>query len=122
MIRFFERHTKITWMIVFLIALAMFVISSKSFYGASSSGILSIVYHPLAFFFLGVFLLLAVVQGKNVSKMIPVVLAVVIYGITDEVHQLFVPGRAFSVGDIILDMVGASFATLLYAVLLIFRN
>ncbi len=30
-----------------------------------------------------------------------------IYGITDELHQLYVPGRAASIGDIIADFIGA---------------
>lgn len=38
-----------------------------------------------------------------------------IYAVTDEVHQLFVPGRVFSVWDILIDSAGALlFATLAY--------
>lgn len=122
MIRFFERHERITWTVVGVIALSIFLISSRSFYGHSSFGVLSLIYHVSAFFLLSLFLLFAVVRGRYVSMMFPALIAVIIYGITDEVHQLFVPGRYFSVGDIILDMVGASLASLLYALLLIIRQ
>lgn len=31
----------------------------------------------------------------------------VIYGITDEIHQLFVLGRAFKVSDLVMDSIGS---------------
>ncbi len=31
----------------------------------------------------------------------------VFYGITDEIHQLYVPGREFTAGDILADSIGA---------------
>ena len=31
----------------------------------------------------------------------------VVYGVSDEVHQVFVPGRAFQLGDLALDALGA---------------
>jgi len=31
-----------------------------------------------------------------------------LYAVSDEVHQIFVPGRAFAVGDIIIDTLGAA--------------
>lgn len=31
----------------------------------------------------------------------------VIYGLTDEIHQIFVPGRAFQVSDLVMDSVGS---------------
>jgi VanZ family protein len=31
----------------------------------------------------------------------------VFYGITDEIHQLYVPGREFAAGDILADSIGA---------------
>ncbi len=38
-----------------------------------------------------------------------------VYAVTDEIHQLFVPGRAFSLWDILIDSAGALiFATLAY--------
>lgn len=37
-----------------------------------------------------------------------------IYALSDEIHQYFVPGRAFQVSDIILDIVGVIVGTLVF--------
>lgn len=34
------------------------------------------------------------------------------FGVTDEIHQFFVPGRSFQVSDLLMDAAGAGFATL----------
>ncbi|WP_018467266.1 VanZ family protein [Calidithermus timidus] len=36
----------------------------------------------------------------------------VLYGLSDEVHQMFVPGRVFDLGDWLADAIGAALATL----------
>jgi VanZ family protein len=41
----------------------------------------------------------------------------VLYGATDEYHQSFVPGRNMSLDDLIVDLIGASAALLIIAVL-----
>lgn len=40
--------------------------------------------------------------------MIVILLLCVLYGITDEFYQSFIPGRCVSGGDLLADMVGAS--------------
>jgi len=40
-----------------------------------------------------------------------------LYGLTDEFHQAFVPGRSAEVGDLIADLVGGLLGGLLYAAL-----
>jgi VanZ family protein len=35
------------------------------------------------------------------------------YGVTDEIHQMFVPGRTSDVGDLLADAAGASIGTVL---------
>lgn len=42
-------------------------------------------------------------------------LFVVVYGVIDELHQSFVPGRTMSVYDLIFDIVGALLGCLVYA-------
>ena len=37
-----------------------------------------------------------------------------LYGLSDEIHQLFVPGREFSGADILADVLGASIGALVY--------
>lgn len=69
--------------------------------------------HFLAYFILGLCMLLALGskfnhwKGKGI-----VILLCTLYGITDEVHQLFVEGRHFDVGDIRNDAIGAILAML----------
>ncbi len=36
------------------------------------------------------------------------VLAATLYGVSDEFHQYFVPGRCASAGDLFIDMIGSS--------------
>lgn len=40
----------------------------------------------------------------------------VLYAISDEVHQLFVPGRSGQVSDVVLDSIGAIIGIALYAI------
>jgi len=50
-----------------------------------------------------------VVSGVRMKKSIIVTLVFCfLYAVSDEVHQIFVPGRAFAVGDIIIDTLGAA--------------
>lgn len=50
-----------------------------------------------------------VISGVRVKKsMIVTLVFCFLYAVSDEVHQVFVPGRAFAVGDIIIDTLGAA--------------
>ena len=49
--------------------------------------------------------------GKNPSLAIPVGIT---YSITDEVHQIFVPGRSCELTDILIDSVGIMLGTLIF--------
>lgn len=42
-----------------------------------------------------------------------------IYAVTDEVHQLFVEGRAFQISDIIIDSIGAAAGVAVLTVLIV---
>ena len=58
-------------------------------------------------------------------KTIPIAIIItVLYGISDEIHQIFVPGRHFAILDILTDSAGILFASLLYSLLKFreFRN
>lgn len=65
--------------------------------------------HGVVFLVLGLLTHNAVTQcGVRGKKAIAISLAIcVICGITDEIHQLFVPGRAFQVGDLVIDSAGS---------------
>ncbi len=65
--------------------------------------------HGVVFLVLGLLTQNAAAQsGARGSKAIAISLAIcVAYGVTDEIHQLYVPGRAFQVSDIAMDAVGS---------------
>jgi len=128
MISWFEKHNKISWIITILIVIMIFYLSTLSFKGAPVGGFgwKPIAYHFYAFFFLSAFLLISLIKGEPKNKnIIPIaILIAVLYGVSDEIHQLFVPGRAFTIPDILTDSAGVLFAGLLYCLLRFkqFRN
>lgn len=116
---FFEEHSGLSWFVVITGAIGIFILSSLQFepIGPSRIRFLPILYHILAFFFLGLFLLIALVRGKAKYSLffLGIVLAVS-YGITDEIHQFFVPGRSSTFFDVFLDSVGVMFAFMVYLI------
>ena len=58
------------------------------------------------------FIITTRVEGKYV--IIYTILFTFVYAITDEVHQIFVPGRSGEIRDILIDTVGANCGTLLF--------
>jgi VanZ family protein len=45
-----------------------------------------------------------------------------LYGITDEIHQYYVPGRVASIGDIAADCIGAFLGSCLTAVTMVNKD
>ena len=125
MISWFEKNNKISLIIALLIAIAMFYISSLTFGGTGEKGgtnLLAILYHIAAYFFLALFLCFALIKGKYKSLFIIVILFSIFYGITDEIHQYFVPGRDASFKDVGLDAIGILFSSLFYLVSIEYRK
>ncbi len=123
MMGLFERYGKISWSFVFIIAIAIFYISSLTFPpGKVGFGWKTIAYHFLVFFFLSLFLLPALVKGKNKKLIFIAIILAVLYGVSDEIHQFFVPGRHCSFSDIIVNSCGILFSGLIYTLSLKFRN
>ena len=58
---------------------------------------------------------LATVQRTRLLGIYTAVLIVSVFGMTDELHQHFTPGRTVDVFDWLSDTVGAALATILYA-------
>jgi VanZ family protein len=117
-IKYFEKHYLISWIITILIASIIFYLSSQTFHGTSTTSWLSIVYHFFAFFFLGAFLLISLIKGKiNRPLFIIGIALAVLYGFFDEIHQYFVPGRHFSLLDILTDSTGVLTASTIYLAL-----
>ena len=125
MISWFEKNYKVSLAITILIAIAMFYISSLTFGGVGEKGgtnLIAILYHILAYFFLALFFGFTLIKGKYKSFFIIVILFSIFYGITDEIHQYFVPGRSASVSDVGLDSIGIMLSTLSYLVLIEYRK
>ncbi|MDD2553843.1 MAG: VanZ family protein [Desulfotomaculaceae bacterium] len=65
--------------------------------------------HGVVFLVLGLLTQNAVTKG-GAARMKAAAIALVIcltYGLTDEIHQLFVPGRSFQVSDLAMDAIGS---------------
>jgi VanZ family protein len=67
---------------------------------------MSPVGHFLEYAILGV--LLSVSFGIKKEHILPVILAASLYGVSDELHQFFVPGRVASVYDVATDVAGSA--------------
>lgn len=105
------------WLPVILYAGIIFYFSSLSNplpSGMPSFNYMDLLMHAGEYFILSL-LLLRALRHSLVKR--PFLLSIAIaslYGITDEIHQLFVPGRMFAVSDMIANAVGASVILVLY--------
>lgn len=115
MITWFEKNRSISLIITVIIAIIIFYISSLTFPAGGGTGYLSYIYHFTAFSYLALFLLISLTKGKNSKNLLilGVVLAI-IYGISDEIHQYFVPGRYFSLKDILINSIGIIITSMAY--------
>jgi VanZ family protein len=119
MITLLEKHSKLSWTLTLIVAVIIFYMSTLTFgvgIGDKSSNIKSIMYHFTAFFFLSFFLLVSLTKGKNIKLIYLGLIIAILYGILDEVHQMFVPERAFAFLDIFIDSLGILSAGLIYSI------
>lgn len=120
MISWFEKNSKISWRITVLIAIIIFYVSTLTFPPVPSTAFFNwkpIAYHFYVFLSLSTFLLISLTKGKNKKSILIAIIIAIIYAISDEVHQFFVPGRAFAISDILTDSAGILFAAILYSLL-----
>lgn len=127
MISWFERHNRLSWEITIFIAICIFYLSSLSFRGLpageESINLLATIYHFFAFFFLTLFLLISLLKGKeNFLFFILAVSLAMVYGISDEIHQFFVPGRFCKLLDFCFDLAGILFAFMIYIISIKYRK
>lgn len=76
--------------------------------------------HFFAYFILGV-LLFNAFNVSNVQQLKGCLSSIgicIIYAISDEVHQLFIPGRSGQISDVLIDSSGATVGIILYSYLL----
>lgn len=100
----------------------IFYLSSLSFNSAPSIGFSDKVLHVLVYFVLG-FLFARSMNFRNSLVMVRAnfiwlsTFFCLLYGLSDEVHQLFVEGRSFEPGDIMADTVGGALGSLLFVLI-----
>lgn len=74
--------------------------------------------HFLEYWILGILVARAIEEGRfftaNRSKIFGVLLISFLYGLSDEFHQWFVPGRSATVGDVVADTLGGWFGGLTF--------
>ena len=123
MISWFEKRSWLSWIIVVLVAIFIFYMSSQSFPPSSGGNPLkSILYHLIIFFVFTFFLMISSVRGKNRNFILLAFSIAILYGVLDELHQGFVPGRDSSLGDIFFDSAGIILASMVYFISVLFRS
>lgn len=72
--------------------------------------------HFTAYFILGVLVLNAIKQSYSldIKWALASIIICILYAISDEVHQAFIPGRGPAVFDVLIDSLGATTGILLY--------
>lgn len=122
----FEKNYILSWIITFFLAGFIFYMSSISFQTIPGPKVPfeSYIYHMMLFFILSFFLSISIIKGDYNKKhliLISVLIAIA-YGISDELHQLFVPFRCCALDDAVTDSVGIIFAAVFYTSNLIWRR
>ncbi len=108
------RHLLWYWAPVVVWMAAIFAVSSMSSLPDIPGGFSDKSAHASEYAVLGLLLARALAGPRWLSITFPPVAAAVVlataYGVSDEWHQLFVPGRDFEVRDMMADAAGASVA------------
>ena len=124
MIKWFEKHNKLSWLITIFGAVMIFYLSSIAFefpsIGEEGTNLISMLYHVSAFFCFAFFLFISV-RKINYIFALTIIIAI-FYGLLDEVHQLFIAGRFCTFLDFLLDTTGILFASMIYFISIKYRQ
>jgi len=78
--------------------------------------------HLIGFFFYGIstqlFINTICINQKKSSRIFYVLIIGIIYGLTDELHQSFVPGRTSDIYDFLVDLIGIILSLCLFNLIL----
>jgi VanZ family protein len=108
-----KRSIPIYWFFVFVYAALIFYLSSRPALSVSHDKIL----HMLEYGILGFLLASALTRQFDLKRfhlVIWVVLIGTLFGVSDEIHQYFVPGRNCSAADATADFLGSLLGVILY--------
>ncbi len=105
------------WLPVYLYLIFIFYFSSQSIiptstYLSHTLFIKPFIQHILIYTILALLIYRALSHTKNPSKLL-VVFTTTLYGVIDEIHQYYIPGRTFELLDIGMDFSGAILALIL---------
>lgn len=99
------------FLIVAAYAVLIFYLSSRTWEGVPSFAFADKGYHAVLYFGLGGLVLwalrLTALRGKPYIAYVALIISM-LYGLSDETHQIFVPGREYSFFDMMADTIGAA--------------
>lgn len=111
---FFEKHGWICWTLTIMYMIMIFYFSSQSYFPPGTLPAIKVsdlLKHAVLYFGLGILFFFSYQSLKNPrlknKTFLLALFSTIFYGITDEIHQLFVPNRVFSIYDILANSVGA---------------
>jgi VanZ family protein len=111
-IYFFEKRPWLVWVLTFAYMATIFYISSLSYIpeGPIMRDLPALIKHAMLYTGLGILLFISFksIKVKKYAWILAVSIAVW-YGITDEIHQAFVPGRVCALEDVIANGIGSVF-------------
>ena len=116
--RIFYSLATLTWLILIFWSSTISDYSSVPGQADGQSDFLSSIVHLLVYAIL-CFLFIQLFSSYGLAKKKAIgygFLATIFYGLTDEFHQLLVPGREAHLGDWLLDAVGAFIVVSLYRI------
>jgi VanZ family protein len=113
MISLLEKNRWLAVLFTILIAIEIFYFSTMQ--GSTGTGGIipfAQIYHFVVFFLFSFFLFMSIKGSKKIkiSYIIITLTASILYAISDEIHQIFVPLRHASIGDVFIDTLGICFA------------
>ena len=117
LLNWLEKKPKLAWTLVLVYASIIFIFSSMPYPPQPLKAdtvlmeVITTIEHILEYFILGVLLLAGFRSGDDRMRENAVLLTIIIatfYGLTDEIHQSFVPNRFPCIWDVLADGVGAS--------------
>lgn len=117
MLSYFEKKRLISLIITIVLAVEIFLFSNISTLEGIITGLNIATFYHFGVFFMFTFFLLITLKGKNKLNKKYFLIATLIsifYAITDEFHQLFVPGRVTSPKDILIDSIGSLSSIILF--------
>jgi len=119
MLKTLERNQFIPFAIVVLIALEIFFFST--IIGTTGTGPVPLInpataYHLIIFFLFTFFLTASIKGTKKLNlKIVLIILGIsLLYAISDEFHQSFIPGRTAVLKDVVIDFIGSLISVGIY--------